>query len=546
MSNRRNAALQHVAGLAIAFTPFAVCLLSGALHTSLWLDEIVYWDYERHPMLRGADVFRPGSHLAPWFTSYFFCDIQRVVHAILPLFGLTLRRDPELYLRFLPVVAFVALIATIYFVTWRRTREWWWSVTAALLAGASPLLLFYTFEARVPEFASAALIATALLLTRALERPLSRRACIAGALASIVLCHLLVWLMCFFAGIAAAAVVRWLFVRANDELRTALAFSIPGAITAVAESKFITLTNPPGGHTFPLHAAQPWFTLAQRTLLGAFSLGFTAYPRGFRLFQHGPTFPLLALVIAVALLIAAQRRSPHVILAVAPPVALALTVIIGSRYGYLIIPRYQVPLFAAMLLSLTFADTRSVRIAAAIVVAFELLLLPMTVEQIASKANSREIAALIDHAPRDGSVIIVQHPIRLGFPDPLQNYTLHFYLDEIQPERPPLHIVELPALRDITEQEGVLRYFVGGAELLAQYSAAPAVQWRAQLAAAPWTRVWFVSPVPANAAEEEQSAAFRQALHDSGFMLRGAKAFDGYPRTLAGLFERTPSRILRR
>jgi len=45
--------------------------------------------------LRAAELGRPGSPVAPHLGIFFFCDVQRLVHALVEPLGLTVFRDPS-------------------------------------------------------------------------------------------------------------------------------------------------------------------------------------------------------------------------------------------------------------------------------------------------------------------------------------------------------------------------------------------------------------------------------------------------------------------
>jgi len=543
MKERLLGILQHALGISIALSPLAACIAAGSIHASLWLDEVTYWYYEAQPSLRELEAGRPGSHVARYFLNYFYCDIQRVAHTIARGLGLTLQSDAELYLRALSLLSFVAAVLLVYVMTFRESRSWWWSITAALAISASPLLLFYAFEARVSAFASLGVICYVLLVGAALRRPADKRYWVAGALLGIALTHLHLWIVCLFAALGIVALIRCALVRSWRELAPVLAFTLPGALTVVAEAAFVTLSSPAGGHRFPLYAPRPFSWLQAKTIMGAFSAGQFPVPMPLALM---PWLPVIVLTVAIALLMFHLRRSSALLLPAAALLSLAISILIGSMAGYLIVPRYQVPLFAALFVSLRLANTRGARVLVAMVVACELLLLPKAIADIAEKGNGKEIAEVIESAtPRDGTAIVVQHGLRLGYPDPLHLFVLHFYLDELRPGARPIRLYELPSMREVTDERGLRNYFGGGNELLRRYATAPTESWRAWLISSDVDRVWFVAPVPVIGLEHLQAAAFRKAMKESGFVLVPSQAyrFEGYPQTYVGLFERSAASI---
>jgi hypothetical protein len=518
----------------IVLAPLGACIAAGSVHASLWLDEIQYWFYERTPSLRALETNRPGSRIARYFVNYFYSDIQRLAHALMRPFGLTLQRDPELYLRLLSMISCAAAALFVYwFVSRDETRSWWWSVAAALAVAASPLLLYYAFEARVSAFATLGVIGYLALLAAALAHPDPKRFLIAGALFGIFLGHLHTWVACLFAGLCLAALIRFAIARQQRELWTIAAFTIPGAITAAAEAAYITFTYPPGGHGFPLYRPQPFGRLAARTISAISSTGLSTPP------VFSGALALVLIIVAIGFLLFDLRRSPRIIFPLGALFSLGITIAIGTEAGYLIAPRYQAPLFGALFFSLAFAASQRARIAVALFAAIELALLPFAIRDISLKGNGRQIAALIASAPRTKTAVIIQQSLRLGYPDPLHNFALALYLNEQHPESEPMHLFELPALRDITTQEGVRDYFSGGVELRDWYASTPVAQWQQTLRAAPWDHIWLVTPVPRMAAEERQSIAFRETLAASGFVLQRAWLVPGYPMTQVGRFLRS-------
>jgi hypothetical protein len=530
--------LQHLLGISIALTPLVACLTAGSLRASLWLDEVTYWYYEADPALRELEAGRPGDTIARYFLNYFYTDIQRVVHALIEPFGLTIQSDPELYLRFLSLLSFVAAVALVYLVTFRESQSWWWSTTAALLVSASPLMLFYAFEARLSAFATLAVIAYLIVVAAALKHPDRKRYWIAGALLSIFLTHLHLWIVCLLAALGIAALIRSALTRQWRELALITTVTLPGALTLVAEVAYVMLTTPAGGHKFPLYLPQPFLWLQAKTTFGAFSPAGNPFPMPLAL---APFLPALVLGIAIGVLIYQSRRSSDVIFPIAALIGLEISIVLGAVAGYLVVPRYQVPLFAALFFSLRLASTRNARLIVTLLVALHVLMIPKAVSDIQSKGNSRDIASVIAAAtPRERTAIVVQHGLRYGYPDPLHSFALHFYLDEMHPEVRPLRLYEIPSMKDVTDERGLRNYFGGGDELLSRYYASPARYWDRWLQLAPYDRIWFVAPVPVFGVEHEQATAFREAMKARGFVLvpQHAYRFEGHPQTYVGLFVR--------
>ena len=529
--------LQHILGISISLTPLLACFAAGSLRASLWLDEVTYWYYEADPALRELEAGRPGDTIARYFLNYFYTDIQRLVHALVEPFGLTIQRDPELYLRFFSLLSFVIAAAIVYLVTFRESQSWWWSVTAALVTSASPLMLFYAFEARLSAFATLAVIVYLIVVSAALKHPERKRYWVAGALLSIFLTHLHLWIVCLLAALGIAALVRSTLTRQWRELALITTVTLPGALTLVAEVVYVMLTTPAGGHKFPLYLPQPFLSLQSKATFGMFSPAGTPFPMPLALV---PFLPALVIGIAIGVLIYQLRRSSDVIFPIAALIGLELSIVLGAVAGYLVVPRYQVPLFAAIFFSLRLATTRNARLIVILLVALQVLMIPKSVADIESKGNSREIASVIATTPRERTAIVVQHGLRYGYPDPLHSFALHFYLDEMHPEVRPLRLYELPSMKDVTDERGLRNYFGGGDDLLSRYYASPTRYWDRWLQLAPYDRIWFVSPVPVFGTEHEQATAFRAAMKARGFVLvpQHAYRFEGHPQTYVGLFVR--------
>ena len=515
--------------MAIALAPLVACIARGTVHVSLWLDEIQYWFFERNPALRGIESRRPGSVVAQFFTNYFYCDIQRFAHALMRRFGLTLQRDPELYLRLLSILSIAAATIVVYGCAYRLTRDWWWSTVSALLIGASPMLLFYAFEGRVWAFATLCTVVYLMLLASALLRP-SATKLIAGALFGIFLGHVYIYAACLFAAVAFTAALRFAIARDGNELRALGAFALPGGIATAAEAAFIIKTYPATGAGFPLYRPQPFGQLVSVTL-SVFSSSGLSTPLSILHFLS-----LVFLGATLAAVLVALRRSPLLVVPIAAALGLLAIMVLGATRGYVIAPRYEVPLVGALLCSFALAFTKEARICVTLLILVQLFAVPSAVRDVFLKANGKPIATVIAQLPRERTAVVVQHPLRLRYPDPLHTFVLSFYLHGQLP------ILELPSLRDVRAREGVLSYFDGGPALLSEYASSPVPAWEQQLRAAPWDRICLVTPVPRIDAEARQSEAFRTALVNSGFRLVRGRLVSGYPATQVGLFVRSGAR----
>jgi hypothetical protein len=533
--------VRNVLGLVMVFAPLIACLAAGCAHASLWLDELLYWQFEQSFTLRALEWGRPGSRIAGFFTNFFYCDIQRAFHAVTRILGLTLWSDPELFLRCLSLLAFGAIVVVLYFWVLRDSRSWWWPVAATLAFSGSPLFLFYAFEARVYAFASLLVVVDLILLRRALRTPANRGLLIAGALFGVFLVHLHAWVICLFMGIFIAGVVRFFYSRRRDEAIVFACFTVPAGFAGAAETEAILFTRPHGGNAFPLFLPHSFGVYLERTVGGAFSAS------SYVPLRPAPWLPIPILLLAGALILVAieLRHSALVVFPIGSVLGLVASLEIGSRMGFLISPRYQVPVFAAVFFALAFARSMFARGA---VIAFAVIelssLMSVTIPDIQGKGNGKEVSALIESAtPRGRTAVIVQHELRLGYPDPLQTFTLQFYLDGLHPDERPYPILELPMLEDITSVRGTHRYFGGGPNLKLKYASTPREAWREWLEGCPYDRIWFVAAEPAIGLERKQLEAFLAAMRSGPFgedRRRGSN-FTGNPTTRVWLFTRKTS-----
>ena len=158
-----------VAGALVAvLLPLVLVGYLGAGSASLWLDEITYYRLQGDLAFRAAEIGRSGSAIAPFFSNFFFCDIQRAFQAPIVALGLIRPLEhPEWLVRALPIVAYAATALLI--VLWRIRREG--DAATALLGGllfaGAPIFLFYAFEGRVYAFVSLLAVALLMLLERA-------------------------------------------------------------------------------------------------------------------------------------------------------------------------------------------------------------------------------------------------------------------------------------------------------------------------------------------------------------------------------------------
>jgi hypothetical protein len=164
----------------------------------------------------------------------------------------------------------------------------------------------------------------------------------------------------------------------------------------------------------------------------------------------------------------------------------------------------------------------------------ELAMLPSTIFGIEAKGNGKAIASVIrTQSPHVPSAIVVQNPVRLGFPDPIYNYVLNLYLNEAPASPVQIPIFELPGLENITREQGLRQYFGGGGALVRRYASVRADAWREWLRTCPYDRLWIVSPESEIAMEKRQTKAFEGVLESAGFRIdpRNDRELEAYPRT---------------
>jgi hypothetical protein len=344
--------------------PLAVCVASGLVHASLWLDEITYHYMEDDLALRAAELGRQGSSVAPRLGIFFYCDVQRVFHAMVRPLGLTLARDPELCLRLLSLIAYAIAVVALYAFARKRGGR---AVDAALVAGAfgsMPILVHYAFEGRVYELTTMLLVLIGIAVHGAARRPSPGRLVLVAALAAVA-AHSHLWTLCLFGPL--------LLVAALDVARARR--MTPWAAAAVAG------------------AIPAWIGGGALVCL----LGLSAWPSrtgG----EEGD----------------ARRFSSTVACAFVSCWLLAIT------YGYYRHASYHVPLLGVLFVAVALVPTRVKRLLFGLIIAVNVALLPSTIRAIELKGSVRQVAQLIlASGTRDVSVVC-QHVVIGGFPVPAQ------------------------------------------------------------------------------------------------------------------------------
>lgn len=513
--------------IVIALCPLAYCLLHGAMGASLWLDEILYFHHERYPGGRAVEMGRPGSFWPLLIGPYAYADLQRAVHALFDLLGFHLSANPELYLRLPSLAYFAGSVVALYFIALRTGADKLWAAGVALAFGSTPAFLFYAFEARVFSLAALLVIAFLAVLWRVLEGERGR-VLVVGTFLGLIVAWAHLWDVCL---LAAVGVCLPLIVWRDAEqwrkgARVALVIGL-GLTFVWIQKMYVFSLGVPGQHGIPLFDPQPLKSVFFSTVYGPF-LG---------LLRDYPEY-VLGILLAIALF--RGRGKLGWCIPASVWIALALSVVLMSRYGWGVSPRHQTPLYAGIFVSLalTRAGLTS-RALLANLIGLNLVLLPATVGRIQDKGNAKQIARVIKAGDRLRPFpVVVQHSYTLGYPDPLHSFALAFYLNDLEPGRPATPILELPTHRDVRDVRVDREYFMNGAEKVEIFAASPVDQWIAFLRDLPDRAVWLVEPVgPGNLVQQRK---YESALKAAGFTrVRGIPGeFNGYPTTKLALWKR--------
>jgi hypothetical protein len=548
LSERETQAARGLFGLAAAVVllPLAAVLALGAGSASLWLDEITYFRLQSDLALRAAEIGRSGSVIAPFFSSFFYCDVQRAFQAFLGAAGIVrFETSPDWLARSLSVAAYAATLALIALRT-RRRESPWGAVAGALLFAAAPVFLYYAFEARVYALVSF----LAVLLLERIENAAARRTLVSTltvAILGVLVAQLHLWTLCLFAALLARAALEVLRRRRATPLVGALlAASVPAIATIVLEYAFMKTTQPPEP-LFALFARQPLGgTLAQTGLSifeGPLQVQFVFQQALVRAFVAG-CLVLLGLLVIVALRepepegTFGARSAAGVALG-----ALAISVALAVGFGYFVHGRYQVPLFAALFWAIARGlSSRRSLLLALLLVAGEAVLLPSSAAAIRAKSNDAEIAgAVLKGGSRAAAAVIVQHGVISGYPAPHHTIGLDFYLNDVHPDREPIPIFELPDLRPTQGDHGTYRYFNGGEPLFARVLEIHPKAFRAWAEREGRPDVWVVQPLWDVAPSRDQVAALLGVLvGERRYAVVGRFVAEGYPISLLIHLKRQP------
>jgi hypothetical protein len=521
-------------------------LALGAGSAALWLDEITYFRLQRDFALRASEIGRSGWAFAPFFSNFFYCDVQRAFQALLGAAGLVrFETSPEWLVRSLSVAAYAATVVLIALRAGRRGGPWG-AVAGALLFAAAPVFLYYAFEARVYALVSF----LAVLLLERIESAAARltpASALTVALLGVLVARLHLWTLCLFAALLTRAALEVLRRRhATPLVGALLAASVPAIATIVLEYAFMKATQPPEP-LFALFARQPLRgTLAQTGLSifeGPLQVQFVFQQPLARAFVAGCLVLLAILVVGALREPEPEGRFGARSAAGVALGALAISVALAVGFGYFVHGRYQVPLFATLFWAIARGlSSRRSLLLALLLVAGEAVLLPSSAAAIRAKSNDAEIAeAVLKGGSRAAAAVIVQHGVISGYPAPHHTIGLDFYLNDVHPDGEPIPIFELPDLRPTQGDHGTYRYFNGGEPLLARSLEIRPEAFRAWADGEARADVWVVQPLWDVEPSRDQVAALLGVLVGEGrYEVVGRFVAEGYPRALVIHLRRPP------
>lgn len=492
--------------------PSVVCLVAGGLTTSLWLDEILYFYLQSDLALRAAEIGRPSSAIAPWFSSFAFCDVQRLFQALLRPLGLRVEAEPEATMRLLPLISYVGTCLLLYRDSVRRAGRFD-AILRCLAFSSLPLVLCYAFEARVYSFTAFLVVLLLLLLDRAEQSASPARYATLGAV-SLLTAHSHLWTVCLFVAIAGDAALRALRAKAvGPAVRARLAASIPAVLLVGTEFVYMKLTDP--GHP-PYPAFQPQsavFTIWELLLsnfAGPMQTQYLVLNRSLGAVLSWLGAALLGGITVLAWRAAGDSRRRDVLAACA---ALSLCVVLATTVGFYQHARYHLPLLAALLFFVPPSRSNLHRALLGCLILVNLALLPDTLEQLSRKSDGRLIASRIERRfPDRRSVgIVVQHPSTGGYPLPAHSVAIDFYLNALHPDLPAVPLYELPTLGRIDGRRGVYDLFASDQARWESYLAIRPDPWRREIAHLP-RNVVLVCPVSGVEKSKLQVAVFSSLL----------------------------------
>jgi hypothetical protein len=473
-----------VAGL---LAPLAFCLASDVIHTSLWLDEVTYYYYENDMALRAAELGRPGRAFVPYLGVFFHCDVQRLLHAVVRPFGLTLARDPELYLRFSSVGWYlIALLAFYAYLRRRLPGRRLDAFLGAMAFGSMPLLLHYAFEARVYGMTTMLVLLLLIAIDWTAKKTSPARLAVVALLA-LVTAHSHLWTLPLF---GALLVVVALQVRRTRKItawgRSAAAAALPALALIGVETLYMKLTDP-GAPLFPPFNRQPGLSTLYQLVLSNFAgVLQTQY-----VVLSSPSAGALAVTACFAILVLAllsvrdRHDAPDGSLESDWPVVAVLSFffcwLLAVLHGYFIFARYHLPLLGAMLFAIARTSSNLKRLILGLLITCNIGLLAPTIDAIRLKGSMKQVADMIlEKGGRDVS-LVCQHVVSGLFALPAEATVLDFYLNVLHPHEPPIPIYEQPDLSLMNGRRGVYDLFAGGAPVFKHYLASKPDLWRRKL-----------------------------------------------------------------
>jgi hypothetical protein len=541
--------LQMAGALLAVLAPLGIVMLLGASSASLWLDEITYYRLQDDVALRAAEIGRPGSAAAPWFSNFFYGDIQRSFQQPFVALGLLdPLRQPEVLVRALSVVSYAAAVILILAWCLRRGADLRAAALGSFLFAGAPLFLYYAFEGRVYAFASLAVVALLVAVERA-SRAGGRRDVFLAAFLGALAAHLQLWTVCLFAALflfGAAETLRR--GRATPRARALLAASVPALVVVGVEFGLMKATQP----------ADPLFRFFEKQpLLPTLASTATSIFRGplqvQNVFREPATDVLVAGCLVLLAVLAVRTCLVHEDEGVfgargaarAAVLSLVLSVALAATFGHFAHGRYQAPLVAALFYALArgLSGRRALFLALLLAVT-ESALLPSTAAAIQAKSNSRAIAALVlEGTSRHSAAVIVQHGVVSGYPAPHHSIGLDFYLNDLHPGEDAIPVFELPDLRRVNGDHGTYRYFNGGEALVARTLKLEPERLRAWAAREAPTDLWLVFTLwPVEPSRRQAAEVLDLLAGASGYGIAGRFVVPGYPRAEVVHLRRTGNR----
>jgi hypothetical protein len=507
-----------------------LCAALGSLRAPLWLDEILYYYLQDDLALRAAEIGRPASGIAPYFSNFFFCDLQRLAQAAFGTIGLTIRREPEAVLRILPLASFVGACLLLWS-SFRRSSGPVDALLGTLVFSSMPLVLYYGFEARVYAF-TAFLVVVLLGALERLPEPFRARHAVALAALGLVTAHSQLWTVCLFAVLAADAGLRLVFTRkAASDVLARLAASLPALALIASEYLYMKATDP-GGPVYPPFLPQPvGFTLYE-LLVSGFSGPLHLQYVVLRRHEFGEALAFCGAALLAGLVVfawrsggAPRRRAIGVALA-----ALGLCAAIAVTLGFFQHARYHLPLLAALLFAIGPPRSSLARGFSGALILLNLLLLPDVIEETDRKSDGRRLAAYVEwRFPDRAAGLIFQNVVTGGYQLPTHSIATDFYLNVLHPERPAVPIYEFPGLERVNGRRGVYDLFAAGPEGLERVLKSTPEAWGRALADAP-PNLLLVHPVWGIRGSQEQVSALIRALEAGTTRRRTATfAMNGFP-----------------